>query len=63
MKTLETYKADMGRFGKVRFEIRASGKTNQSLKYALLNEGQATFTVTLSACLFSKVASEILKPS
>jgi phage regulator Rha-like protein len=51
MQTLETYKADMERFGVIRFETRKPPRSSlggRPERFVLLNEGQATFAVTLS---------------
>lgn len=46
-RLIETHKASLERFGKVRFEITPSGKTNQNQNIYQLNEQQATFLITL----------------
>ncbi len=43
MKTLRTYQAGLEKYGKVRFEIGSSGKTNQKQHYALLNKEQVGY--------------------
>jgi len=42
------YQADLEEFGKVPFEMEASGKTNQQQKFALLNEDQSYLLLTYS---------------
>lgn len=46
-RLIETHKESLERFGKVRFEITPSGKTNQNKNVYQLNEQQATFLMTL----------------
>lgn len=46
-RLIETHKESLERFGKVRFEITPSGKTNQNKNVYQLNEQQATFLITL----------------
>lgn len=45
---IERYQIALGNFGKVPFETEASGKTNQSQKFYLLNEDQSYLLLTLT---------------
>lgn len=48
IRTVKKYLDKLERFGKVRFEITPSGKTNQALEVAHYNENQALLIGTLS---------------
>lgn len=45
---IQQYLADFEEFGKVPFQMEASGKTNQQQKFALLNEDQSYLLLTYS---------------
>lgn len=47
-KLIDQYLPDFEEFGKARFEIEASGKTNQQQKFYLLNEDQAYLLLAYS---------------
>lgn len=46
IKLLRNYTSDFEEFGKVGFEIQPSGKTNQPMQFAFLNQEQATLVMT-----------------
>lgn len=48
MRTLHKYQSHLEKLGKVCFENAPSGKTNQLVKYGMLNENQAVFLSNLS---------------
>jgi phage regulator Rha-like protein len=56
MKTIYTYQTELEEFGKLRFEVGPSGKTNQPQKYVLLNRNQAGVAIT-----FSRNTKEIVR--
>lgn len=48
MRTIYTYQSELEEFGKVRFQIGPSGKTNQPQKYAMLNRNQSGVAISFS---------------
>jgi phage regulator Rha-like protein len=48
MLTLRTYQARFEKYGKLPFQKAASKQSGQHVRFALLNEDQALFAVTLS---------------